>query len=221
MEDEIQGQLMDAAGLGDEPQVEAQPEPQVAPQPQMEAPQMPQFDPNLFVGALDNVHTRLDELQQPQGQQVAPQPTEEDLILKDVAQKLGLDKIQEENAQYKQMLEEMKSQQAQAQEFIQKQQIEHTQNSILAKHEGITKEMVYGKLQEIARTHGEEFATNMNNPQGWEYLISTQIQRPQSTPDPIVSTESGADDFLSSASERVSKGQPKAGDIGDLLASMA
>jgi len=220
--DEVENTLMEAAGVPNEqtpqePAVEAQ-----APQekPQAEAPQMPQFDPNLFVGALDNVHSRLDELQQPQAQP-EPQPTEEDMILKDVAQKLGLDKVQEENSALKQTLEQMQQQQQQTQQFMQQQQIEQTQNSILQKYDGISKDMVYGKLQEIAQTHGEDFATSMNNPQGWEFLISTQLQQPQSSPDPIVSTEASGNDFLSSASERVAKGKPQAGDIGDLLASMA
>lgn len=180
------------------------------------APQMPQFDPSLLVGALDNVHSRLDSMQ-PQQQEV--QPTEEDIIMKELASKMGLDKMQEENAALKQMLEQTKGQTEQMTQYIEQQQIASTQDSILSKYEGTTKEMVYAKLDEIAQTRGQAFAESLNNSEGWEFLLSTAIQKPASSPDPIVSTESGNTDFSTSAVERVNAGNKQQGDIGSILAS--
>jgi len=215
--------LLQAAGYGEELPVEPQvaPVPQeVQPAPTQPAPQIPQFDPSLFVGALENIHTRLDGLgQQQQPQMPKAPPTEEELIIQQLAEKMGLGGIKQENEQLKQMLEQTKTQTEQMQAFIQKQQIEAVQNQIIGKYQGVTKDMVQSKLQELAGQYGEQFATSLNNPQGWEYIISTQIQKPSVAPDPIVSSSSGSADFTSSAAERIKTGSHQSGDIGELLAS--
>jgi len=215
--------LMQAAGFGEptieepQPTVPTQPEPVMA-QPQQ--PQIPQFDPSLFVGALENIHTRLDGMNQYQQPQMPQQPpTQEELIIQQLAEKMGLTTVMQEKEQLKQALEEQKKQIEQANQYIQQQQVQQVQQSIIGKYEGITKDMVIGKLQGLAGQYGEQFATLLNNPQGWDYVISQHLQKPLSTPDPIVSSEAGTSDFTSSASERIRNGNVQQGDVGELLAS--
>lgn len=187
--------------------------------PQQE-PSVPQFDPSIMVGALDNIHGRLDQYEQYFNKPAAqPAPSEEERIIQEVAKKLGLDKVAQENQTLKQTLEQMQGSIQQQQAFIEEQQINSVQSQILSKYQGITKDMVMGKLVEMANTYGEEFANNLNNPKGWEYVISQHIQKAPATPDPIVSTEAGSSNEIQNVSERVTKGDIQQGDLGKLLSS--
>lgn len=224
MENEINtgDALMDA--MGGEPTVAPEPiveepvaEEQVPAQEPQYAPQVPQFDPNLLVGALDNVHSRLDSLQNPA--QPQPEPTQDEMIMRELAEKMGLTKMQDENNQLKQALDQTKQQTEKMNQYIEQQQISAEQDKLLSKFDGVSKDMVYAKLDEIAQNYGQEFALSLNNTQGWNMLLSTQIQKPQSSPDPIVSTEAGNTDFAESATERINSGSAQKGDIGSLLAS--
>lgn len=199
------------------PQAPVEQEQAVAPQ----APSIPSFDPSIMVGALDNIQGRLDKYedyfkgQQPQ----QPEPTEEERILQEVAAKLGLNKVQEENQALKKTIEEMQASVQKQQEFIKQQQMESVQKEILSKYDGISKDMVTNKLIELANTYGEEFATSLNNPKGWEFVIAHHIQKPPSAPDPIVSTVSNSAGDIDSIADKVSKGKIEKGDLGQLLAS--
>jgi len=217
---DIGNELLEAAGMA-EPQVAQeqvqQPVEENVQQPIQQPAERPSgIDPSLFLGALENIHTRMDELK-PKPQERPP--TEEEMVLQQLAERMGLSSVKQENEQLKSMLEKTQQQTMQMQEYVQKQQIESVQNQILSKYEGITKDMVIGKLHELAGKYGEEFANSLNNSQGWDYVISSHLQQPVSKPDPIVATNSTGDDFLSSATERIKSGKPQDGDIGEILYS--
>lgn len=184
------------------------PDPVSAPAPDFSAP--PQMTPDQLAAILQQQLAPIQ--QQVQGLQAAqpqPQMTEEEAALAELADRLGIKGIQDENAKLKAQLEE---QQKLQEERVQKEANDAFTSDVEAFKEGKNEnavQIVEEALAELAK-QSPQLAANFDNPTGWNMIYKSKLAdaAPVAQPDPILgsSTPQGAPQGAS-AFDRAKKGE--------------
>lgn len=206
------------------PQEEAQ-EPQMTPQaesvkeanePQIQQPVSPvPADANKelidrLIATQEQNQVLMQKIAEQAQQQQQPQMSEEEIALQQLKERLGLDKVEQENQVLRQQLEQVlkaNDEKAKQDAIMREQQqlhedIKNEANKFMKEYPDIKPETI----MEYIKQQPTEVQPHFDTPHGWR-MIATVLKaqaKTSATPDPIVSTDSGSTPTVSAFDRRKS-----------------
>lgn len=226
-------ETLDAVLTEEQAQVEAPAVEQTQGQEAPVIPDAPQFDPSVFEAMaqsqyglqekLGGLEATLNSMRQQQEQANRPAPSEEEMIMAQLQEKMGIKQMQEmftnqmqekDNtiAEMKQMLDAINTERTISQRQSQV-------DALASKYQGFDEMLIVQELQNLNQ-YNPKMAQALNNSQGWEMLWTSKFGNVSARqPDAITPSETTGGEFGSETNNRFAKGEATSDDIANALFS--